>query len=404
MNRVHDLEEALSEERKVNMKLRHEAESKLEQIARIDEALAKATEEHKWTVMKLKRDTVVTEEEFVENTEELDRTIEVVSEELSAFSHIEDHNEMLHARLKDVSRTYFEEKTKWAEDAEFAKKAHFDLRMNMDKILRRTLRSFRNGYRQRAIEDMGVHVIQARVENDKLRNERNRKDRTVGLLMDKQAQGFEKKTKAHIEMEVMATNAKFQAQRADRLTSKVKAQENYNGELLKEFVDFSKSVDDLKVHYQGKVRLSHDLKRATDDMEAQRNLRNAVRADVVQRCQAMMRDAMYLTEQQRGVESDNLVDEVLGPGGLESIHNECDDETSIASFQDELLDLAVSSTTPPFPGSGSFSKGRGPMAVDPELMWKTTKVDNAMLFSAPLQTFLRKTRRGGTPKPLAQSR
>ena len=393
-NRIHDVEEALHEERKVNMKLRYEAETKLAQIARLDESLAKSTEEHKWSVLYLRRQLTVVEEENVDMNKELDKAIAVITEEISAFSNIEDQNEMLHTRLRDISKTYFEEKSKWDEEIEMAKTLHFDLRMQMDKILRKNLRDLREGYQNRAIDDMGVHVNQARKENEELRRERNKKNVLVNLMMHRQVRGYEKKTRAHIEMEVMATSAQLQQERVKAMSEKVKGQGSHYEDLLLEHEELAVSVRTLKDHYRAKERLSEDLQLAAEAMQSHRHERDQLRHDVIQCCQAMMKDAIYLTEKQRAAESDNLVETVLGPGGLESIDgtgeegaNE-DDDATIESYQRELMNMAQNSIQ----NGQAFPSSLLPS--DPEMTWKTPKVDNAMLFSAPLKQFLLKTRRG----------
>lgn len=396
-NRIHDLEEAIQEERKINIKLKREEETKSELIARVDESLAAITEQHRWAMMEMKHKKNNLEETLQDDQEEFQERMSDIAIEIAAYGQAGDDNDPLHARLKEVARVYYADKAIWQEEVRAMKKQHFDLRMQMDKILRKTLRGFKDGYRDNAHGTMDEHVRRARRENESLRRERNKQNATVNHMMQKQAEGYEKKKRAHMEMEVMATAAHFQRVHADNLGDKVRSRSTHYETLVKTFAELSDHVEEVKMQFDKKVDLADDLKAGVNTLDLQRSHRDAVRRDLIRCIQDMIKDAIHSTEKQREQESDDLIEQVLGPGGVESVQIRRDrdpepDDDTLASFREELLDMvAVQSTVArPYLTRSMTSIGHH---VDPSELWDSRKVSNAEAFSAPLSHFLRISRR-----------
>ena len=312
--------------------------------------------------------------------------------------------------------------------------------MSMDRKLRRTLNELRGGYRGRAIDKMQEEAIFASSENAALRRERDDMLDRCRQLMAKQAQGFEQKVKAHIEMEVMSTSAKLQKERLRALERRI-SQQTDNTELVRqECHELDLSLAELSKTFNQKQQLSDKLDEVARRLRVTTKKRDSTKKAVIECVQSMVSDAILLTEKQRQSESDKLVKTVLGRSyavdtAATTVRAEVDDGDEVgmlphsishASDERDLNDITdlVSALSRSIAdegeadlgmddslafefgrlgaggrsGTGFGSRTASPFKPpeDPERMWKSTKA-NCALFSGPLRELLKqqKKKNGG---------
>jgi len=391
--RIHELEEYISDEKKTNMKLRHEAEVKLGLLARMDEALEKQHMEHKWVVVDFKARMQKKEEDFKMTQTDLQEEIDALYLENSVHSSVEGHNQMLHSRLKEISKTYFEEKAKMDEELDENKRYSFDVRMSMEKIARKMRRDLIYGYKAQAVESMKDKIAIAQQENEKLHRIRNAKNDKCNQLMKNQAQGYERSKWAHIEMEVMTTSANLQAKEKQALEHRIETQKDHYEQVEKEYIDLFDAVEELKLCYAKKLETSQGLESAADQLMRFIRKRDRLKRITTNTVQRMVEDAMKQTEKQLEIESDALITHVLGSSSSKEMNEDDLDDNANTSWNDELVELATATSRI----LDSHSRSTTTMNDDPEMAWNTKKISNEMLFSAPLRHYLQITRRDKIP-------
>ena len=94
--RITDVETMVREEGKAKLKLRHEAESRLEQLAKMEESEKSMKEKHHWEKMGIIRKITSAEEYWRLRKEEIAESMDDRNEEIAGYSVVESQMDMYH--------------------------------------------------------------------------------------------------------------------------------------------------------------------------------------------------------------------------------------------------------------------------------------------------------------------
>lgn len=309
--RITDVETMVREEGKAKLKLRHEAESRLEQLAKMEESEKSMKEKHHWEKMGIIRKITSAEEYWRLRKEEIAESMDDRNEEIAGYSVVESQMDMYHTKFKKLSKEYYSETEKWNTEITESKERNFDLRMKMDKILRGTTKELRKGYKSRAVALMQAEATQAGSDNEKLQRDRNSKILKCDRLMVEQQEGFDKKVKAHIEMEVMSTSTALHTQHVKNLENRYRSVIERLNHIQMEYFKYQEESVKLKDDLELKMLLASKLEDQAEIVDKMRKKRDDLRSETIDMIQKMIDSAISSTKQQRESENEILLHTVL---------------------------------------------------------------------------------------------
>ncbi len=150
-NKILEIESQLKEEKKISAKLRANSEKKIHQLSVIDDAIAAEMESFRWK----KENILFSQSSFVEEAlqqlQNLKRKEYLIKQDIAGFDIVEFENEKLHSRLKEISVEQLNNSVAQSTEREKRKQKNFDTRMQMEEILRKTIKNFDNNYQQEAV-------------------------------------------------------------------------------------------------------------------------------------------------------------------------------------------------------------------------------------------------------------
>jgi len=150
-NKISDVEEQLKEEQKIRQKLRNEAEAKLKQIALVDESIAKEEKEYNESKQHVSNKLRVYSDRLRSKLQGICKDSNEITEYIAGFDIIEAENDLLNSRLKKLSIDWSTLSKQHEELREATKQKNFETRMQMDQILRNTIKSLDNDYKRNAV-------------------------------------------------------------------------------------------------------------------------------------------------------------------------------------------------------------------------------------------------------------
>ena len=183
--------------------------------------------------------------------------------------------------------------------------------MKMDKILRGTTKELRKGYKSRAVALMQAEATQAGSDNEKLQRDRNSKILKCDRLMVEQQEGFDKKVKAHIEMEVMSTSTALHTQHVKNLENRYRSVIERLNHIQMEYFKYQEESVKLKDDLELKMLLASKLEDQAEIVDKMRKKRDDLRSETIDMIQKMIESAISSTKQQRESENEILLHTVL---------------------------------------------------------------------------------------------
>ena len=140
--KILNVEEQINEEEKIKIKLRSQAEDKIQILSQIDEAIATEIQGFRSKKLKMISDMNREKENKLEKIRNLGDEINRLNIELSGIGVIEAENTKLHERIKEESIRYGNQMKLWREEIERTKIKNFDSRVKMEDVFRNTLKNF----------------------------------------------------------------------------------------------------------------------------------------------------------------------------------------------------------------------------------------------------------------------
>lgn len=153
-NRLLELETQLKEEKKISARLREQSEKKFHQATTVDAEIQAENERFQDRKEELhtaiRNDNETTQALIAEmKKEEVD-----LLEEISDFDLIQYDNERLHNKLKELSAFHRQTVQDHNEEQTLKSQKDFDLRMEMEEILRKTIKNVDDAYRLEAVSSL----------------------------------------------------------------------------------------------------------------------------------------------------------------------------------------------------------------------------------------------------------
>lgn len=145
-SKVSEVESALKEEKKVNMRLRGDLSTKVQQLTNIEKSIVEEQESYRWTKNDDTTKIQVISTEGDRRIEELDNIESDMSIEMAEHDFFQAENERLHQKLKRLAVEHYHASTQQKEEREQRKQASFEMRATMEQILRRTLKEVDREY------------------------------------------------------------------------------------------------------------------------------------------------------------------------------------------------------------------------------------------------------------------
>ena len=197
-NKISEVEEQLKEEHKIHQKLRNEAETKLKQIAQVNENIAK--EEADFSEMKTRVLDGIRQFGIMSaaRLKHVEMKCDELSQNIAAFDIIYAENKSLDSRLKNLSEQWYIASKEQESVREAKKQKNFETRMKMDQILRKTIKDFDQDYQSEAILTMDRDAEAARKENVNLLKELADNAVKCQKLIQKQQKSYEELLKVSL--------------------------------------------------------------------------------------------------------------------------------------------------------------------------------------------------------------
>lgn len=269
-NRLSELESQLEENKKLNKRLRNDAEKKITAINDVNKRIAKENEQHKWKKEHLISKISDIEIESARKTEIYNQTEKDITINLSGFDDVEYENKKLQERLRKISIEYYDVQLVMQEERELRKQNNFELNLKLDSVLRQTIAKFNKQYLERANSTLEEEATLAMQDNKRLFEEYGLREQACGALVDKQLSSFEERAKLHLEKEVVAATTDSQEQSCislEREISKINENiEKLQNDVAMKLIELEVSKNDFATT----KKLNDDTKIATRELEAQK--------------------------------------------------------------------------------------------------------------------------------------
>jgi DNA repair exonuclease SbcCD ATPase subunit len=150
-NKILEVESQLKEGRKISARLRDQCEKKLSQIADVDQDIAAEKERFRWQKEELHFVMTSMEEESQLRIKRMKEEEKTLLQDIAEFDVIQYENECLHKKLKDLAEEQKISQRQQVEERERKKQKDFDLRMEMEEVFRKMIKSVDENYEREAV-------------------------------------------------------------------------------------------------------------------------------------------------------------------------------------------------------------------------------------------------------------
>lgn len=217
-NKLIELDALLKEERKVTARLRDQSEKKNEQLAIVDAEIAAETERFRWKKEEILFSIRSNRQDVTGRVELMKAEEKRLLQELADSDLVQLHNERLHARLKEVSSEHMQTSSANFQERERKKQKDFDIRMEMEEMLRKMIKNVDESYQQEAVLKMQREASQANIENERIHTEFSIREAKTEALIRQQQISYEQLMRTRIERDVMSVSTEMQEKNIQKLT------------------------------------------------------------------------------------------------------------------------------------------------------------------------------------------
>lgn len=293
-NKITTIDEQIREEERVKQKLRSENEAKLASIHSVEEKIAQEHEifgEKKREILAL---LARNREQTEDKLEELAREMKELKNHVAGADVVVQENEMLHARVKELSREHANSTEHWAEQIDHMKQKSFDTRVKLEDVFRNTIKMFDKDSRKAAIVLMEEEALNAEWQNSVLLQELKNNEATCVKLMKEQSRSAEALDKLKLEQEVVATNISVQDEMASKLDEITMSKTNKLERLEKKMESLQEQVDMYRKKCDLKEEMTDRLDTQTNNLqEGTKKLKNC-KQECIELAKSLMKDAVIM--------------------------------------------------------------------------------------------------------------
>lgn len=156
-NKILEVEGQLKEGRKISTRLRDHCEKKLQQIADVDHDITAEKERFRWQKEEIHFAMQSMEEESTVRIKRMKEEEKLLLQDIAEFDVIQYENEVLHKKLKDLAEEQKINNQRQFEERERKKQKDFDLRMEMEEVFRKMIKSVDENYEREAVSIFFSH-------------------------------------------------------------------------------------------------------------------------------------------------------------------------------------------------------------------------------------------------------
>jgi hypothetical protein len=150
-NKLLEIEGQLKEERKITARFRDQSEKKLQQIALVDAEIAAELEKFRWKKEEILFSMKTTKSEAESKLTVMKNEENSILEDIANFDLLQYENEKLHTRLKVIASEQKDTAAYQVFERERKKQKDFDIRMQMEEMLRKTIKNVDESYEREAV-------------------------------------------------------------------------------------------------------------------------------------------------------------------------------------------------------------------------------------------------------------
>ena len=304
--KISEVESSLKEEKKVNARLRSDLGAKVHQLTSIEKSIVEEQEHYRWTKSDNSSRIVVISGEGegrIAQMDDLDHSMQV---EMAEHDFLEEENERLHARLKELAMEHYQATAAQTEEREQRKQNSFEMRATMEQILRRTLKEVDLEYMMKARAKMDAEADWARQENAKLKKEAVKRQENCASLVRQQQESYEDLVRVKTQKDVVEETALKQEESSHLAALALEEARGTNARLGECVGDFLQEIDMLLAQVDHKKALRKELSGHQAVLARAEAERRRVQRGVVLTCRKSVDRGLKVNEQSRKREGGRL--------------------------------------------------------------------------------------------------
>jgi len=271
-------------------------EAKLASIHSIEDKIAREREtfdEKKKMILAL---IARSREQTVDRLEELAEEMKELENHIAGADVIVQENEMLHTRVKELSREHANLKQQWAEQIDHMKQKSFDTRVKLEDVFRNTIKVFDKDSRKAAIALMEEEASSAERQNKILLQELKNNEAICVKLMKEQLWSVEALDKLELEKEVVSTNISVQDEIASKLDGVTKSKTNKLGKLEEKIESLQEQVEMYRKKCTLKEEMTDCLDFQTTCLQGEMKKLKECKKECVDLAKSLVEDAVIMMD------------------------------------------------------------------------------------------------------------
>lgn len=377
-NRLLELESQLKEEKKVASRLKDISEKKSEQVNVVDAEIAAEVERFRWKKEEMLFHLRYMDEQTKAKVKGFKAEEKQILIEIAEFDLLQHQNEKLHARLKLASLEHKAATSESAMEREQRKQKNFDTRMAMEDIMRKAIKSVDESYEAEATAKMQFEASQARIENEQIKTEFDRREAKTEALIRQQQQSYDQLMHYKIERDVMTVSTTIQDKSIQKLIHNNNLGEKELATLRRRVQRIKDQVEAMQASLAGKSIIENNIKAVEQETHLAQKESAGLRAKSVRLCHKILKECQVIVEKSRARQNERITQQLNELSGSRIANNANEVNIARQSSTDIILPSMLSTSTVELEEerTSPSTSQQSSRAADWDSLWKVKELSN----------------------------